>query len=426
MKPQSADTLLSSHLSKGGFWPSRAGIIVLLVIIAAVLRFGLLAGLCVLTGQKEFADDFRYYTFFMDHPGVLITGNGLSQIPEAVIYSPLIPLQVWFPGGLLRSWTGEFLAQRVSMVLYDVSALGITAWAMTFLCLPRDWGKREWVGAILLMAIPGSLAASALWGQEDSIAALWTSLALVALVRGHPTLSALFGGIGLYTHKLFALLLSLGIWTSCVGARWKIVLTTGAVTASFIIFLLLRWKVAGVSITSYEYNAVYNSPSPWALIERLTGSIGFQRLRFVVLGCTLLALGLLALRLLRKPVTPDASVVAVHTAFFVMFLGIQPEHHQWFMPFLIYFAWRSWLKKDLWSFALAWSYSAWAYGYKIAYGLQTRASASAEGKMFFRQWTGGMSDFLPEIQLVFHIMTLLVGVILICRAIKSTSIEVQS
>ncbi|GIW75875.1 MAG: hypothetical protein KatS3mg104_0938 [Phycisphaerae bacterium] len=406
-------------------WQSRTGVVLLLVTLALVVRLGLLTGLCLVTGQTEFADDFRYYRFFMDHPLGLITGEGLQEIPEAVIYSPLVPLQVWFPGGWLRLWTGEFVAQRFSMMLYEVAALGITVWTMTLICGPNKWGTKHWIGAILLVLVPGSIAASTLWGQEDSISALWTSFALVALIRGRPSLSALFGGIGLYTHKLFALLLSLGIWSSCVGARWKIVLTTGAVTASFTTFLLLRWNLTGVSPASYEYNAIYNSPSPWALIERLTGPFGFQRLQYVVLGCTLLILGLVARRLLYKPVTPDAAVVAVHTTFFVTFLGVQPEHHQWCMPFMVYFAWRCWLRNDWLSFLLAWSYSAWAYGYKIAYGLQARASASEDGKIVFRQWTGGLSDFLPELQLVFHVMVLLIGIFLIWRSIHSSLTQVQ-
>lgn len=423
MDVKSSDIPLSSRVSDQQFWQSQKGVVLLLVMVAFVVRVGLLIGLCVVTGQKEFADDFRYYRFFMNQPLGLITGEGLQEFPEAVIYSPLVSLQVWFPGGLLRPWTGDFFAQRFSMMLYEVTALGITVWAMTLVCRPDKWGPKHWIGAILLVLMPGSIAASTLWGQEDSIGALWTSFALVALITGHPSLSALFGGIGLYTHKLFALLLSLGIWSSCTGARWKIILTTGAVTASFIMFLLLRWKLSGVMLTAYEYNAIFNSPSPWALIERLTGSIGFEDLRFVVLGSTLLLLGLVVFRLLYKPVTAEASVVAVHATFFVIFLGIQPEHHLWFMPFLIYFAWRCWLRNDWWSFILAWSYSAWAYGYKISYGLQARVSASAEGKELFRQWTGGLSHFLPELQFAFHVITLLIGVILIWRAIHCTLTE---
>lgn len=391
-----------------------------LALMATAVRLGLLGVLCLFTGQKEFADDFRYYRFFMAHPWVLVTGEGLAEVPEAVIYSPLIPPQVWFPAALLKPTVGEFLAQRLSMILYDVAAITVTGWAMTHLKPPRLWRRRDWAGALLLMAVPGSLGASALWGQEDSIAAMWTSFALVALVTGRPTLSALFGAIGLYTHKLFALLLSLGIWSACREVRWRIVITTGAVVASFVVFLALRWYADGVSPTSYTYNAIYNSPSPWALIERFTGRLRFTNLRFVVLGVTSVGLVIVTLRMWRVPATPEASVVATHAAFFVIFLGIQPEHHQWFMPFLIYFAWRCWQRRDYSSFIIGWSFSGLAYGYKVVYGLQMRSSAASEGKWVFRDLFGaGVADVLPFVQLVIHILTILCGVALVYRAMNT-------
>jgi hypothetical protein len=399
---------------------SPATAIGLLIAFALTTRLALLAAVALATGQTEFADDFRYYSFFMDHPWALITGRGLDEVPEAVIYSPLIPAQVWFPAALLRDWLGIFMAQRLGMVLYDVAALAVTLWAITRMHPPGVWRRRDWTGALLLMAIPGSLAASALWGQEDTIAALWTAFALAALVSGHPTVSALFGAFGLFTHKLFALLLSLGIWGACAGARWKIVLTSGGVVGAFAAFLLARWYWGGVSPTSYAYNAIYNSPSPWALAERLTGTrLSFDHIRLVVLVTTAAALALVTLLLWRRPTTPEASVVATHATFFVVFLGIQPEHHQWFLPFLIYFAWRCWQRRDYVSFAVAWSFSGLAYGYKVAYGLQMRASGPSEGKMIFKEWAGTLVDLLPAFQVAFHIATILCGIALVWRAVHT-------
>ncbi|MBC7782500.1 MAG: hypothetical protein H7144_01565 [Burkholderiales bacterium] len=399
-------------------------VLAILVLFALVVRIGLLLGLHQVTHGREFADDFNAYRTFLKHPLILFSADGLDDVPDAVIYSPLIPVQVWFPGKLLSDALGTFYGHRLSMILYDVTALSVTAWAMLRVN-SRTWKKKEWIAALMLMCVPGSVGASALWGQEDCIAAMWTSFAMIALLRGHPTIAALFGGIGLFTHKLFALLLSLGIFLTSRASRAKILVTTGAITIIFFIFLFVRWKLTGMFLDRYAYNAISNSPSPWGLLDRMMGvdKLSFETLRPIITVTTAIALVLISLATLYfrgGRSSPEASVVATHTTFFVVFVGIQPEHHQWFMPFLILFAWRRFLAGDWLTFALAWSFSGLAYGFKISYGLQARQSIASAGKDVFREWLGASAgETLWGLQLAFHLLTMLVGILLVYRAVTA-------
>ncbi len=394
---------------------------ILLALFGVLLRLVLLAILFKITHGNEFADDFNAYRIFLKHPLILFNADGLQDVPDAVVYSPLIPIQVWFPGALVSSQIGTFLGHRLCMILYDGIALLITAWAMVRE-FPGAWSKKHWIAGLLLMCVPGSVGASALFGQEDCIAAMWTALAMIALVRGHPTIAALFGGIGLFTHKLFALLLSWGIFISAPKSRLKIFLTTGSIVLIFFAFLYIRFRFTGMMLASYSYSAMSNSPSPWAMINRLLGDdpFSFDQFKPYIMLSTIVLMLLVSLPLRRGKTVVEASIIATHCTFFVIFIGIQPEHHQWFMPFMIFFAWRRFLAGDYFTMLLAWSYSGFAYGYKILGGLAGKESLSSAGKEVFRSWFGSnAAPILGNLQLVFHILTMLVGILVVYRAIMT-------
>jgi hypothetical protein len=176
---------------------------------------------------------------------------------------------------------------------------------------------------------------------------------------------------------------------------------------------------SGIAFGSYAYNAVQNSPSIWAAWAAAHGSYSFAAVKPWVLVVTALTLWGVSLRLLKTEAGPIDAIVAVHTAFFITFIGIQPEHHQWFLPYLIFFAWQRWHAGDRWTIVPAWGFSLCAYGFKIAYGLGgDMVGRESAGKTVFRDAVGPLAELLPAAQWTLHGLTFATGVWLLLTAMK--------
>ena len=390
--------------------------VALFTLIGLAVRLIVLYGALIPVSQgREFADDFVYYRQFLVHPLILVTGDGATS--DISIYAPLIPIQVAYPGKWLCSMFGEFAGLRLAMIFYDVIALAITAWCM-LASFGNPLDKKRWLALLGMTVVPGAIGATAVFAQEDTIAGFWTAIALLLVRNRRPTLAATIGAMGLFTHKLFGLLLSVGMWIGIKELRTRLILTTGAVCALFGLFTIVRWKYSGLLLTSYAYNAIFNSPSPWAAINRWIHPITFEESRLLITVCTMLITTAAIWVMCRKRIGLEEAVVGIHAVFFTIFIGIQPEHHQWFMPFLMIFAWKAVQQNDWFTFFIAWTYSGWAYAFKIAYGLQERASASAGGKEAFRNLLGSHSqEMLILLQNSFHIIVIICGLLLFWRTL---------
>ncbi|HEY0009141.1 MAG TPA: hypothetical protein VGB55_10495 [Tepidisphaeraceae bacterium] len=394
---------------------------ILITAVAIIIRIAIMLLLFRITDGREFADDFRYYRLFYENPLMLLSGRGLVDAAEAVVYSPFVPVQVWLVGKPAATLFGEFLGQRLAMVLYETAGLSITLWLMIRYA-PPPWSRGTWSVIAALIFVPASVGGSAMWGQEDSIASLWTALALWALVTQRPVAAAALSAMGLYTHKIFALLTPAGIWIGAPKCRFKIMSFTLLITASFVALVFGRSVASGVTFNSYSYDAIHNSPSPWALLHHFHGGFTFASVKVWILLVTVLALIAASVALLARKRGPVESAVVLHTTFFVTFVGVQPEHQLWFMPFLIYFTWQRWHDGHKAVIVPAWAFSLCAYGYKITYGLAGAASINSPGKESFRSAINvHVGSLLPTLQLTFHILTLLMGIWLIACAFRKTT-----
>lgn len=378
-----------------------------LFVFAVATRLLLLGCVTPVLRVHEFADDFYYYRVLLRDPTMLVTGQVPPDLKGGVIYAPLMPLGIAVPGSWFGKLLGLSIGQRLGMILYDSLAVTL-AMALAWRATSPPSTQRQWLVALALVTVPGAALASAVWGQEDTLSAAWGALTLLALATGRPVLAALLAGFGVFTIKMFAVLVAAGIWMGTPGRRRAIAVGTVLAVTLFILFILLRWYASGVAPPPPSYNAVINSPSLSSLFYYAVRPVTFQQVQPVVLALTFLVLGLLAWRSLRStPPTATAAVVSVHAAFFFTFIGIQPEHHQWFMPFLLFLAWSAYKSGEVALPIAAWSFSLWAYGYKIAFGLQGTTSASSAGKDVFRNWfTEHVENSLFPIQILMMLLTL--------------------
>lgn len=417
-----SQSLKSSALSSGR--SSRlVPMLLLFIALAVVIRLLLLFAITRITHGKEFADDSAYYEIFLKHPTALITGDGAAENPDQFkqmsIYSPLIPIQYAYPGRWLVSAFGSFTGNRLTMMFYDLLAISIAGYVM----LSQEnlpFRRSAVVGLLLLTCIPGSLGAATVFAQEDTIAAFWAAIAALLLRKGHPTIAAMVGTMGLFTHKLFGGLVSVGMWIAGKGARYRIMFGTIVVALAFALFVYLRSLHSGMLITSYSYDAVYNSPSPWALLNRVM-DINFAGIKIMVFGATAVVMLGATWVLLHRKVYFAEAIVAIHAAFFAIFLGIMPEHHQWFMPFLMIVLYRAAQHQDWLTFGVGWLYSGIAYSFKLLYGLQARPSFSTGGKDAFRHFlTNGLGPYLPALQVTFNVLAIVWAILLFWRAVQIT------
>jgi hypothetical protein len=379
---------------------------------ALAVRLLLLACVTPVLRVSEFADDALYYRALIHDPAMLVTGKVVPDMEGGVIYAPLMPFGISFPGRWFASVFGFSIGHRLGMILYDTLAVTL-ALAVAWHATSPPSGFKDWAVALALTAVPGSALASAVWGQEDTLAAAWAALCLLALVMRRPVLAAFIAAFGLFTIKLFAIVLVLGVWLGTPGRRRAIAVAAAIQVLLLIGFVCARWYFSGLNPPRLTYMGLANSPSIYTAFHYLARPVSFYEVEVAVLTLTALALGLLGWRSLRTTPTPTSAVVAVHAAFFVTFIGIQPEHHQWFMPFLLFVAWSAFRAGEVALPLAAWAFSAMAYGYKIAFGLQGGASASSAGKDVFRTWIAEhVQVALFPLQMLMLFLTVATGVVL--------------
>jgi hypothetical protein len=381
---------------------------------ATAVRVAVLVAVHLATHGQEINDDYRLYEAMIRRPLMLVTGSGLEELGEGGIYAPLVPLQLWFPASLWSNWTGPVLGRRLGMLVYDLAALGLTLRvAFHVVGTPRTW--RQWAAAALLAILPASLGASVVWGQEDTATALWSAAALACFVWAGPAAAMMVAGAGLFTSKLFFVVMMLGIWLASPRNRERRLALIGAGwVAGFGAFLVLRWLASGHFYPDYHYNAMSNSPSIWAayylLIDPLKTDDAIRPYVKVVAAVAMLAFLVFAWpRRGRLPVW--SAVVAAHAAFFAAFIGIHPEHYQWFLPFLIVFAWDAMRRGRRLAFALSLGITYLAYAYKIVYGLRGPAGNTAGGKQAIRdvfERIAGFDLYWIQVTLVFAILASLI------------------
>jgi hypothetical protein len=389
------------------------------------VRLAVLAVLHAVTGGSEINDDYHLYEAMIRHPLMLVSGHGFEALGDGGIYAPLVPLHLWFPGKFLGDWLGPVLGRRLGMLAYDMAALAI-ALRVAFRVAgpPRGW--KSWCAAGLLAMLPASVGASVVWGQEDTAAALWSAAALACFVCAGPLPAMLVAGAGLFTSKLFFVVLMLGIWLAAPdGQRRRLAIAGLGCVAAFGLFLWVRWMSSGFLYPDYHYNAMSNSPSVWALyyllVEQLPVDDLIRPYVKLLAATAMLAFVLVAWRQRRRreAPTPWSAVVAAHCAFFASFIGIHPEHYQWFLPFLIVFAWDAFHRRRRLAFALAVGITYLAYAYKVVYGLRAPYGNPAGGKQAIRDLFERYAGFdLYWVQLALVFLTLGWLLLLMWQALK--------
>jgi hypothetical protein len=190
---------------------------------------------------------------------------------------------------------------------------------------------------------------------------------------------------------------------------------------------------SGFIYPDYHYNAMSNSPSVWALYYLLVEPLMFddpiRPYVKLLVAVAMLAFTALAWRRARRggTLSPWSAVVAAHCVFFASFIGIHPEHYQWFLPFLIVFAWDAFRRRRRFAFALAVGITYLAYAYKIVYGLRGPPGQTAGGKQAIRDLFERYAGFnLYWMQVALAVATLAALLLLAREALRTDPRETTS
>jgi hypothetical protein len=357
--------------------------LLILLIIALGVRCVAVFAIGQLTHRQEFADDAFYYGKMRAAPLSLLTGENADALEAGGIYSPLIPLQLLVPACWLIPIFGEMLGHRLGLLVYDLVAVGV-ALSVSFSFLGAPQRGLDWLMALLLACMPGDILSTCVWGQEDTFVATWSALALWCLMYNKSEAGMAWTGFGLVAGKIFAVISIFAIWCAARKSWRSITITAAAMIGLFLLVLGIRYLNSGFFYPSYRYAPIYNAPSPWSALWLAGITMEFEQISPLALGLTGSIMLIFGAVIWIRQIHVVYAVLAMHTAFFACFVGIQPEHYQWILPYLIVGAWAFWKNKSRRAALMCVVLPVLANGYKIAYGvarLEQTDPLHAKGKL---------------------------------------------
>jgi hypothetical protein len=330
----------------------------------AIWQIAWIAAAYLFTGGKEFADDSRIYVAYVNDPGMLWSERHRAVFGAAVA-PPLLAAELKVFHSVFER-AGDFLAFRITMLLHMLFAYGAGfAVAFRYLGVPDTW--RGWARALAVAMVPVGWV-TVLTVQDDSVAAAWGGLILLAYVWRGPVVGAIAAGCGMFFGKILLGLALLALWIASPGRRFQV----AAVGAAFLGILLgfLFWRDGGLVYSEYVY-IPYMGASVYGLVWMLASEFDLLAARDLSAIVTMLAFGAFTWIGVRRRLSIFSAVTAVHSLFLMTYFGAMPDYYAWFFPFLVVTLWAC-CQRGYWgTFAVGWLSSFFAYGYKVAYGLNS-------------------------------------------------------
>ena len=271
-------------------------------------------------------------------PGYLYVLWALGHVQQAFNHAP-DAIQGWLP-----STTVLF---KLPAMIADLVTVAVIYWA------GRRWvpSAAAYLAALSYAVNPGVIYNSTVWGQVDSVPALFMLLALVLLLESRPGPSGVSLALSALCKPTAVVLLPLCLFILCYRRRWRDLLSFGAagLATSIVVFfpfipydtnpLTFAHHVFTVTSGRYPFLTI-NAFNLWVLVQ---GKLGFLSDANLVLGVRYAALGwamlatlsvvagsLLALRLRRFPGEEVKTVLAVGSilmlGFFVLLTRMHERH----------------------------------------------------------------------------------------------------
>lgn len=174
------------------------------------------------TGGREISSDAPMFVYLVEHPFDLLMGDTHREAQ----HPPLLPVMLWLSAAPLRLVLPDFLALRLSFILWEgVMAAGVVALVST---LGITLTVRRVVTAVLVLAPVGWMTSSVML-QDEVVAATFMVGAFLCRARGREVEAALLMALGVVAGKIFLLVPLLALVLT--SRRW---LGAGGAAASLI------------------------------------------------------------------------------------------------------------------------------------------------------------------------------------------------
>ncbi len=332
------------------------------------------------TGGREFGSDYPTFAAYLDDPWMLFTSRHRAIFGSGIA-APLLPVSLSVPTMLYERILGEFLALRLTVMLYAVVGVAC-GFAVAIRRLGPSANRREWLLTAAAAVVPVGWVASTIMSQDDCVAAAWSGVALCMWVSGAPVAATAVIGLGMFFAKPFLAITILAIWICSPGRRWHVALTGSLFVAALI--GVYYWRDGALPFGSYVI-IPYMGASPygiaWMLFEGFRDVWLIKNIAGVL---TAIAFAAFSYYAWRRRLSPIATTVGLYSLFFTFFLGVMPEYEMWCLPFVIALLYAAIKEREWTVFAIAWLHSFFGYAYKVVYGLNPRFETS--GKPALKNW----------------------------------------
>ena len=271
-------------------------------------------------------------------PGYLYVLWALGHIQQACMQAPAL-IQGWLPSTELLFKLPSMIADLATVLVIFVAG--------------RRWAPppAAYLAALSYAVNPGVIYNSTVWGQVDSVPALFMVLAMVLLIESRPGLSGAALAISALCKPTALVLLPLCLLILCNRRRRRDVLlfvAAGLATSTLVFFPFIPYGTNPLTFVHQVYTVTsgrypfltINAFNFWVLVQ---GKLGFLSdgnlvlgVRYAALGWALLAalvgivLWLLALRLRSYPQEEVKGILAagsiITLGFFVLLTRMHERH----------------------------------------------------------------------------------------------------
>lgn len=291
-------------------------------------RLVLLAAVVAFTNSEEFTEDAPMLAGLALHPFDVLAGHTATYGQHPPLLGLLVAV-VFVP---IRALTSDFVALRLSFIVWEAVAAGLAVAAVD--AVVDDPGRRRWA-RLGLLVLPMGWVTSTVMAQDEVIAAAFVAAALWLVAIGRPRAALVVAGAGVLGGKIFLLVVVAVLVTSLPWATAR----RRAALALAPAVVLYGWCVAAAAARGEPLPLVSFDPDPFfgvnawveALARDLVSLSTARALSELLVAAVIGWLVWAALRRSPAPGLSPARLAAVMAAgltwSWLLFFHVNPEYY---------------------------------------------------------------------------------------------------
>jgi hypothetical protein len=313
--------------------PLREALVFLVVLL--LVRVVLVAGVGAFVEEREFSDDVDNQLEMIADPWMILRGDAKERYRS---YPPLLPLaQAVFTVPLQWIGVSDFYAFRVACIAYEM-LLALFVW----LAVRGDPPRKRRIAMGCLVLLPAGWVTTAIFGQDEVIAAAFLGATVCALSSGRPLTALGLCGLGVVAGKIYLLLplLALLLLLERPGLRARLVVALGPVVLVQGAVVVVAWASGTPTPLADWVPRAHHGVNLWPWVSLQLGWTAADARSFtapIAVAAALAPLGW-AWRERGSQAARSAAIVsaAMLSAVFAAFYHTTPEYFVLLTPLVLY------------------------------------------------------------------------------------------